>query len=69
MDDTPSAPATSSTLRVEMPSTYISATAATSARSARQYRSMRSSGKNVPVLSFGILTLMSPAGVSRPRSR
>lgn len=30
------APATSSTLRVEMPSTYISATAATSARSARQ---------------------------------
>lgn len=29
-------PATSSTLRVEMPSTYISATAATSARSARQ---------------------------------
>ena len=36
MDDTPRAPATSSTLRVEMPSTYISATAATSARSARQ---------------------------------
>lgn len=36
MDDTPRAPATSSTLRVEMPSTYILATAATSARSARQ---------------------------------
>ena len=36
MDDTPRAPATSSTLRAEMPSTHISATAATSARSARQ---------------------------------
>lgn len=51
--DTPIFSAMRCTLRVLVPVVYISATPATSVQSARRYRSITSSGKKLPVLSFG----------------
>ena len=68
-DSTPNLAATLSTLRVEVPVTYISATAAARARSVRERRSSRPVGKYDPLPGFGILRSSVPTVVSSLRLR
>ena len=68
-ESTPNFAATFSTLRVDAPATYISATAAASARSVRDQRSKRSVGKYEPLRSFGTMSGSVPTVVSRSRLR
>jgi hypothetical protein len=58
-----------STLRVETPSTYASATTANRARSARRRGSSSQSGKYEPRRSLGISSSIVPARVSQARAR
>ena len=61
--------ATLCTFLVLGPVACISATAATTARSTRWWRSSTSSGKKLPVRSFGTLSVSVPMHVVSTRSR
>lgn len=65
----PMADATLCTFLVLVPVACISATAATTARSTRWWRSSTSSGKKLPVRSFGTLSVSVPTHVVSMRSR